>query len=511
MTATPPARAKARVAATVLALGTVSLITDVSAEMVSAVLPLYLMLGLHLGPLGYGVVDGLYTGATALLRLVGGFVADRIRRRKAVAAAGYGISALAKLGLLAAGSSVPLLSAVIVADRAGKGLRTAPRDALITLSTPPDHLGRAFGVHRAMDSVGAFAGPLVAVAVLGASAQSFDAVFVASFCIAALGVFVLATFVPDHRGPAWPTEPARPPASSAPLIPSTPPASSTADRTTSATAHGPTTTATTTVAAVAVTADTHAANAHAADTGYAPTTAENTPAEDVPAEDVPATAGEAGSANGPLGRRATPVSFRATFALLRRGEFRLVVLAAAVMGLATIGDGFVYLVLQRQHDVAAGWFPLLAVGTSLVYLLLAVPLGNLADRIGRPRVYLAGFAALVAVYLVLAAGPGGTPALVVTVALYGAFYAATDGVLMAVAGPLLPEALRTTGIALVQSGQSLAYLASSVLFGVAWQLWGPGPALFAAAAAALAALALVASILLRGYDRKPLKEYDRNA
>ncbi|MEV6932698.1 MFS transporter, partial [Dactylosporangium sp. NPDC051485] len=197
-----PAR-RTRIAATVLALGTVSLITDVSAEMVTAILPLYLMLGLHLGPLGYGVVDGLYTGATALLRLVGGYVADRIRRRKAVAAFGYGISALAKLGLLAAGSSVPLLSAAIVVDRAGKGLRTAPRDALITLSTPPERLGRAFGVHRAMDSVGAFAGPLVAVAVLTASAQSFDAVFVTSFCVALLGVFVLLTFVPDHRGPSW--------------------------------------------------------------------------------------------------------------------------------------------------------------------------------------------------------------------------------------------------------------------------------------------------------------------
>ncbi|WP_433075739.1 MFS transporter [Dactylosporangium sp. CA-052675] len=407
--ATGPAPRGTRVAATVLALGTVSLITDVSSEMVAAILPLYLMLGLHLGPLGYGVVDGLYTGATALLRLVGGYVADRIRRRKAVAAAGYGISAVAKLGLLAAGSSVPLLSAVIVADRAGKGLRTAPRDALITLSTPPDRLGRAFGVHRAMDSVGAFAGPLVAVAVLGASAQSFDAVFVTSFAIAALGVFVLLTFVPEHRGPARASEPSR----SRPTAPAA-------------------------------------------------------------------------------------VSVRAAAALLARRDFRLVVLAAAVMGLATIGDGFVYLVLQRRHDLAVGWFPLLAVGTSLVYLLLAVPLGRLADRAGRARVYLAGFAALAVVYLLLAAGLGGVPMLVLTVALYGAFYAATDGVLMALAGPLLPEPLRTTGIALVQSGQSLAYLVSSVLFGLAWQLWGPGPALLAAAAATMAALALVTSIFRRG-------------
>jgi MFS family permease len=192
------------------------------------------------------------------------------------------------------------------------------------------------------------------------------------------------------------------------------------------------------------------------------------------------------------------VSISAAAALLAHRDFRLVALAAAVMGLATIGDGFVYLTLQRRHDLAVGWFPLLAVGTSLVYLLLAVPLGHLADRVGRARVYLAGFAALAVVYLILAAGLGGTPALVLTVALYGTFYAATDGVLMAVAGPLLPDALKTTGIALVQSGQSVAYLASSILFGLAWQRWGPGPALFAAAATAFAAFTLVASILRRG-------------
>src|SRR5206468_367590 len=129
-----------RVAATVLALGTVSLVTDVSSEMVSAVLPLYLVVGLGLGPVVYGVMDGLYTGATALLRLVGGYVADRVRRRKLVAGLGYGISAVAKAGLIAAGAAVPAIAGAIVADRAGKGLRTAPRDALITLSTPADQL-----------------------------------------------------------------------------------------------------------------------------------------------------------------------------------------------------------------------------------------------------------------------------------------------------------------------------------------------------------------------------------
>lgn len=158
--------------ANVFALGAVSLITDISAEMVTAVLPLYLVLGLQLSPMAYGVIDGTYTGATALLRIVGGYVADRTRSRKAVAGVGYALSAVAKLGLLAAGRSVAAVGLVIAVDRTGKGLRTAPRDALITLSTPPDALGRAFGVHRALDSLGAFLGSLVALAVLAAASTS---------------------------------------------------------------------------------------------------------------------------------------------------------------------------------------------------------------------------------------------------------------------------------------------------------------------------------------------------
>jgi MFS family permease len=387
-----------RVAGNVLALGAVSLITDVSSEMVSAILPLYLAIGLGLGPALYGVVDGLYTGATALLRLVGGYVADRIRHRKLIAGVGYGMSALAKLGLLAAGSALPAIGAAVVVDRAGKGLRTAPRDALITLSAPAGNLGRAFGVHRAMDSAGAFAGPLLAVAVLAASAQAYDAVFVTSFVVALIGVLVLVLFVRDRQGP-------RPPAGS--------------------------------------------------------------------------------------------VTPRAALALLRIAPVRFLLFGAVLLGLSTIGDGFVYLLLQRRENLAVGWFPLLAVGTSLAYLLLAIPFGALADRIGRTRVFLGGYAALVAVYVLLASPWGGLPTLIATLMLYGGFYAATDGVLMAVAGPLLPAALRTTGLALVQSGQALAYLVSSVLFGLAWRCWGASGAIEAALVAAVLTLAGSGTLLIR--------------
>ncbi|MBC2902442.1 MFS transporter [Streptomyces cupreus] len=388
-------RGLALVGGNVFALGTVSLVTDISAEMVTAILPAYLVLGLSFSPLAYGMIDGIYTGATAVLRLVGGYVADRIRTPKWVAGTGYAMSAVAKLGLLAAGRSAGAIGLVIAVDRAGKGLRTAPRDALITLSAPPHALGRAFGVHRAMDSVGAFLGPLAAMAVLAAAGQVLDAVLVTSFCIAALGVLILVLFVRDRH------------------------------------------------------------------------------------DDRPAT---------------TPVSPRDVAELLRAAPIRRLLLAACLLGFAVIGDGFVYLLLQRREDIALGWFPLLAVGTSLTYLLLAIPIGALADRIGRLPIVLAGYAALCAVYLLLFGPLHGWPLLAVALALYGFFYAATDGVLMALAGPVLPEHLRTTGIALIQTGQALAYLASSVLFGLAWQLWGPLTA--SRLAAAVAVLAVVATALL---------------
>ncbi|GLZ38985.1 MFS transporter [Actinokineospora sp. NBRC 105648] len=399
----PPAaeaidRRKWMVGGNVVALGSVSLITDISAEMVTAVLPLYLVIGLHLSPLAYGALDGLYTGATALLRLLGGYVADRTNRRKTVAGLGYGISAVAKLGLIAAGNSVAALGFAITADRAGKGLRTAPRDALITLSTPQEQLGRAFGVHRSMDAMGAFAGPLVALAVLAvAGSQAFDAVFFTSALIATFGVVVLVLFVRDKQTPSTPKA----------------------------------------------------------------------------------------------------VSPRAAVGLLRVPGVKALLLAATLLGLVTVGDGFVYLLLQRRGELSMGWFPVLAVGTSLVYLLLAAPLGALADRVGRSRVMLGGYCALALVYLALLSPVAGLPLVVVVLVLYGVFYAATDGVLMALAGRVLPERLRTTGMALIQTGQALAYLGSSVLFGLFWQLWSPATALVAAAGSVSVAIAVTAVVFGR--------------
>ncbi|MFF3677195.1 MFS transporter [Streptomyces sp. NPDC002120] len=203
-----PQGARRRVPAAVLALGAVSLVTDVSSEMVTAVLPLYLVLDLGLTPLQFGFLDGMFNGATALVRLLGGRLADRRGRHKRVAGAGYLLSALSRLGLLLAGGATAGIAAALAADRLGKGIRTAPRDALISLSGPPETLGRSFGVHRAMDTTGALLGPLAAFAVLWATADAYDAVFAVSFCTGLLGVLLLVLYVPA-AAPAAPG-PARP-------------------------------------------------------------------------------------------------------------------------------------------------------------------------------------------------------------------------------------------------------------------------------------------------------------
>ncbi len=179
----------------VVLLGLVSMLTDVSAEMVATILPLYLVFSLGASPLVLGAIDGLYRGAAAIVQVASGLVSDRWQRHKEVAGVGYGLSAVCKVGLVAVGSSIGAIGALVAVDRVGKGLRTAPRDALISLSSTKAGLATSFGVHRAMDSAGAMLGPLVAFGILLVAPARFDAVFVVSTLFAFLGLAVLVLAV----------------------------------------------------------------------------------------------------------------------------------------------------------------------------------------------------------------------------------------------------------------------------------------------------------------------------
>ena len=188
------------VSRTVVLLGLTSMFTDISSEMVAAALPLYLVFGLGLTPLQFGVVDGVQQGAAALVRVAGGFAGDRWQRHKEVAVLGYGVSTISRLLFLPVGAAWTALTAVVMLDRLGKGVRTAPRDAMISLSSRNEDLATAFSVHRAMDTAGAMLGPLVAFAVLALVPNGFDAVFVVSFCFGLIGLAILVMFVDGRSG-----------------------------------------------------------------------------------------------------------------------------------------------------------------------------------------------------------------------------------------------------------------------------------------------------------------------
>lgn len=161
-----------RLTRNVLLAGLTSLLTDVSSEMVYAVLPLYLTAVLGASPAVLGVIEGTAESLSSLLRAFSGRWSDMIGRRKPLALGGYGISAAAR-GLLCLAAGWPLVMLARALDRVGKGVRTAPRDALIAESVPREELGRAFGFHRALDTLGAVIG--VAAAYLIVSSNSPDA------------------------------------------------------------------------------------------------------------------------------------------------------------------------------------------------------------------------------------------------------------------------------------------------------------------------------------------------
>ena len=184
---------------TVLALGVVSFLTDLSSEMIYPLLPVFLTVTLGAGAVALGAVEGVAEAAASMLKLVSGAWSDRARRRKPLVVVGYAVAGVARPLIGAAGSWVAVL-ALRFADRVGKGLRTSPRDALIADVTDPARRGAAFGVHRAMDHAGAVAGPLVAAALL-AWGLEMRTVFYLAAVPAALTLVVLVAAVREGARP----------------------------------------------------------------------------------------------------------------------------------------------------------------------------------------------------------------------------------------------------------------------------------------------------------------------
>ena len=195
----------------VKALSLVSLLTDASSEMILPLLPLFVTTVLGASATMLGAIEGLADSISALLKLASGWWSDRVRRRKPIVVAGYGIASVAR-PLMAFAAHPWHVMAVRAADRVGKGIRSSPRDALIADATPPADRGRAYGFHRAADNFGAVVGPVAAWLLMEQGKMELRTVFLWASLPAVLSLVVLAIFVRDVDRPGAPADAAKTPA-----------------------------------------------------------------------------------------------------------------------------------------------------------------------------------------------------------------------------------------------------------------------------------------------------------
>ena len=200
MTAAPPA-ATPRLPAGIWVLGFVSLLMDISSEMIHALLPLFMVGTLGMGVALVGLLEGLAEATALILKVCSGVISDWFGRRKPLAVLGYGLGAATK-PLFALATGPGLIFTARLLDRVGKGIRGAPRDALVADIAPPEQRGAAFGLRQSLDTVGAFVGPLLAVGLMLLWANDFRAVFAVAVVPALLAVLLLMVGVREPARPA---------------------------------------------------------------------------------------------------------------------------------------------------------------------------------------------------------------------------------------------------------------------------------------------------------------------
>jgi len=185
---------------TVVALGFVSLCMDTSSELIHSLLPVFLVAGLGASPLVLGLIEGAAEGVASVMRVFSGALSDRSGRRKPLILCGYALAALSKPLFPLAGSAATVFAARAT-DRLGKGIRGAPRDALVADVTPQASRGAAYGLRQALDTVGAVLGPALAIALMYLLANDVRAVFWVATVPALLAVAVLVVFVREPAAP----------------------------------------------------------------------------------------------------------------------------------------------------------------------------------------------------------------------------------------------------------------------------------------------------------------------
>jgi len=185
----------------VITMGWVSLLNDISSEMIYPIVPIFLTTVLNAPASAVGLIEGVAESTASLLKMVSGWLSDKLKKRKIFVATGYALSAASKF-LIGLAYVWPFVLFARFIDRLGKGTRTAARDALILESVAPEQKGRAFGLHRSMDSAGAVIGPLLALLMIFLYQNNFRLIFFLAGIPSVIGVIVLLIFIKEKTKPA---------------------------------------------------------------------------------------------------------------------------------------------------------------------------------------------------------------------------------------------------------------------------------------------------------------------
>ncbi len=372
-----------------------SLLTDISSEMVVYLLPLFLSGVLKTSTPLIGLIEGMAETTASLTKLASGYLSDRLGNRKWLTVAGYSLSLVAK-PLLAVAGAWPAVFIARFADRFGKGVRTAPRDALIADSVSADRRGDAFGFQRAGDTLGAFIGLAIAIAVVYWTQQrdveleraTFTMLVWLSMIPLALAVALLAWGLREVKAQ----------------------------------------------------------------------------------------------------RQATKTPARLSLMAFDR-RFRFALLCVAIFTLGNSADAFIVL-LAQQRGASVLTTLLMVLMFNGVYTIFAQPFGKLSDRIGRLRVILFGWSFYALVYLGFALSRDMWQVGILW-ALYGLYYAMTEGAIKSLVADLTPSAQRGAGYGWLNGTIGLMALPASLIAGFLWQTIAPSAAFLFGALMAVVAIVLI--------------------